>query len=77
MNPKQAQVRVAELISEVKNHPTCLRLEDCDGKYRVYHPQGFRYDATQSSYSEGKIIALERLLASIEKTWIAGGIHTV
>lgn len=70
MNPRQAQEQIANLIEEIKEHPMCLRFADIEGKYRVYHPAGFFTDATQASYGEGKILALQRLLASIENQWL-------
>jgi len=74
MSVQDNAAKVKSLIEQIEAHPTCLRFVEINGKYRVYHPAGFRYDASQVSYSDGKIVALERLLKSIEVTWVAGGL---
>lgn len=70
MTPNQAQQQITTLIAQIKEHPMCLRFADIEGAYRVYHPAGFFTNATQASYGEGKIVALQRLLSSIENQWM-------
>lgn len=62
---------VDEKMKLVKAHCMCAKFED-DGRYfRVIYPPGdFATHGAQANYGDGKAIALDRLLAVMERHWI-------
>lgn len=70
--PKELARIVASLELRIEAHPMCLRLEKLPGVYRVIYPAGdFPTNGAQARHTcGGKIVALNRLHAAIEKVWV-------
>ena len=67
---------VSTMIKKVKDHCMCARFEDDGATFRVIYPVGMVLDGVQASYSEiGKTVALERMLAAMERHWFESGVR--
>ena len=75
MTPQRNMARVAELLAAVNTHPMCAKFEELGGKYRVIYPPGMILDGAQATHAGcGKSVALERLLAAMERHWRASSL---
>jgi len=67
--PQQNIDHINDLLNKIKNHPLCAQFTDDGFYYLVIYPKGFQLDGTRVNYGTGKGIALERLLAAMNRHW--------
>lgn len=76
-NPNENIKAVTDLISEIKNHPMCMKFEDQGSHYQVIYPDGdFRINGVRASTGGGKQKALYRILDRMEQDWVASSLLT-
>lgn len=71
--PRELAAVAHRLETEIRAHPMCLRFERTTTYFQVIYPEGdFKTHGARASFvSGGKIAALGRLLAAIEKEWMS------
>ena len=63
------------VYDEVKSHCMCRAIHDDGAYYRVLYPAGMILDGVQAGYLiTGKKVALDKILAAMERHWKESGI---
>lgn len=74
LTPTQNLAQIDDLKAQIEGHPACANCKviDTGSHYRIIFPAGMHpgYDGIQVSYRDGKIKALQLLLARAEQAWV-------